>query len=87
MPILQDFLIGTICIQLKNEDAETSTFPKLPLEISKRIVYNHHRSNQRIFACPMVATGNLIKFQLRCRLSPIGVGDSQFTSFGDCRDM
>ena len=64
---------------LKNEDAETPPFPNLPLEISKRIVYNQIRNNQRIFACPMIVTGNLIKFQLRCRLSPMGVGGSQFT--------
>lgn len=37
-------------VLVKNEDAETSPLPKLPLEISKWIVYNHHRSNQRIFA-------------------------------------
>ena len=71
----------------KNEDAETSLFPKLPLEKEPRIVYNHHRNNQRIFACPMIVTGNLIKFQLRCRLSPIGVGGSRVTFYGDCRGM
>lgn len=33
VPISQGFLVWTICRTLKNEDAETSPFPKLPLEI------------------------------------------------------
>lgn len=73
---------------LKNEDAETSPFPKLPLEKHKQIVYNHLRSNQRIFA---VSDGchrklNNGDFKLN-RLSPIAVGDGQFIFYGDCRDM
>ena len=87
MPIPQGLLIWIICRPLKNEDAKTSPFPKLPLEKELWIVYNHHRSNQRILTCPMIVTGNLIKFQLRCRLLPIAVGGSQFTFYGDCRGM
>lgn len=88
MPISQGLLIWAICRPLKNEDAETSPFSKLPLEISKCIVYNHLRSNQRIFA---VSDGchrklNNGDFKLN-RLSPIAVGDGRFTFYGDCRDM
>lgn len=79
--------MGSCYNSRKNEDAETSPFPKLPLEKHKQIVYNQIRNNQRIFACPMIVTGNLIKFQLRCRLLPIGVGGSRVTFCGDCRDM
>ncbi len=32
--------------------------PKLLLEKTEQIVYNHHRSNQRILSCPMSCTGN-----------------------------
>ena len=35
---------------IKNEDVETSPFPKLLLETSRQIVYNQNRSNHRIFA-------------------------------------
>lgn len=35
----------------------------------------------------MIVTGNLTKFQLRHWLFPIGAGDSQYTFYGDCRDM
>ena len=34
-------------------------FQTFPLEKYEWIAYNHLRSNQRIFVCPMVATGNL----------------------------
>ena len=73
---------------LKNEDAETSPFPKLTLEISKCIVYNHLRSNQRIFAVSDDCHRKLNNgdFKLN-RLSPIAVGDGRFTFYGDCRDM
>lgn len=65
-----------------------SPFPKLPLESDKQIVYNQCRNNQRIFACPMIATGNLMMVLISCdRLSPIGVGDSQFTFYGGCQGM
>ena len=50
VPISQRFLVWTLWSPRKNEDAETSPFPKLALEILKRIVYNQIRSNQRIFA-------------------------------------
>ena len=72
---------------IKNEDAETSPFPKLALEISKCIVYNHHRSNQRIFALSDDCHRKLNNgdFKLH-RLLPIAVGGSQFTFYGDCRD-
>lgn len=88
MPISQGLLVWTICSPLKNEDAETPSFPKLALEISKCIVYNHLRSNQRIFA---VSDGchrklNNGDFKLN-RLLPIAVGGSQVTFYGDCRDM
>lgn len=76
--------------KLKNEDAKLSAspFPKLPLEISKRIVYNHHRNNQRIFALSDDCYRKLINkvYELH-RLSPMGVGGSQFTFYGDCQDM
>ena len=73
---------------LKNRDAETSPFPKLPLEKHKRIVYNHHRNNQRIFALSDDCHRKLINrvYELH-RLLPIAVGGSRFTSYGDCRDM
>lgn len=73
---------------LKNGDAETSPFPKLPLEKELRIVYNHHRSNQRIFALSDDCHRKLINrvYELH-RLLPIAVGGSQFTFYGDCRDM
>ena len=88
MPISQGLLIWTICRPLKNEDAETSPFSKLALEISKCIVYNHHRSNQRIFAVSDDCHRKLNNgdFKLN-RLSPIAVGDGQFIFYGDCRDM
>ena len=43
MPISQVLLIWTICRPLKNEDAETSPFSKLALEISIQVVYNQCR--------------------------------------------
>jgi hypothetical protein len=44
---------------IKNRDAKTSQFPKLMLANEQSIVYNHLKDNQRILACPIVATGNL----------------------------
>ena len=74
--------------QQKTGMQKASPFPKLPLENYKRIVYNHLRNNQRIFACPMIATGNLMMVLISYnRLSPIGVGDSQFTFCGGCQGM
>lgn len=65
-------ILNNKTIQPKNRDAETSPFPKLPLENHERIVYNHLRNNQRIFACPMIATGNLMMVLISYdRLSPI----------------
>lgn len=49
-------------LEIKNRDAKTSPFPKLILANEQFIVYNHFRSNQRVFACPMVVTGNLKMF-------------------------
>lgn len=88
MPISQGLLVWIICSPLKNEDAETSPFPKLTLEISKCIVYNHLRSNQRIFAVSDDCHRKLINrvYELH-RLLPIAVGGSRFTFYGDCRDM
>lgn len=72
----------------KNEDAETSPFPKLSLEKEPWIVYNRLRNNQRIFALSDDCHRKLINkvYELH-RLSPMGVGDSQFTFYGDCRGM
>ncbi len=88
IPVSQGFLIWTIRIILKNEDAETPSFPKLQLEIFKCIVYNQIRNNQRIFAVSDDCHRKLINkvYELH-RLLPIAVGGSQFTFYGDCRDM
>lgn len=58
--ILQGFLYRVTCESLKKGDAKHSAppFPKLPLEKSLWVLYNQIRSNQRIFACPLIATGN-----------------------------
>ncbi len=69
---------------------KTSPFPKLLLEKTKQIVYNHHRSNQRILTYPMIVTGNMIYSYKSTRLFPIGVGNSHFSIYYDgclCRTM
>ena len=88
IPVSQGILIWTIRIILKNKDAETPSFPKLQLEIFKCIVYNQIRNNQRIFAVSDDCHRKLINkvYELH-RLLPIAVGGSQFTFYGDCRDM
>ena len=79
MPVLQGFWYGPYGNPLKNEDAQTSPFPKLLLEKSMQVVYNHHRNNQRIFAvsddCHRKLNNGDFKLS---RLSPIAVGDGQF---------
>lgn len=52
------------------------------------IIYNQIRSNQRIFAVSDDCHRKLINkvYELH-RLLPIAVGGSQFTFYGDCRDM
>ena len=73
---------------IKNGDAETSPFPKLPLEKAKQVVYNQDRNNQRIFAVSDDCHRKLINrvYELH-RLSPMGVGGSQLTFCGDCQGM
>jgi len=42
----------------KNGGQKTSPFPKLTLANEQGIIYNQIRNSQRVFARPMVVTGN-----------------------------